>query len=149
MATLGKLLLFRLDDLFPAHNVYSSSAASKHYCFKMIHKRFGDDCRYVAIGDGPDESAAADFMRWPFVRILLDTHAGQKPAGAAGAAGAAKAAPAAAAAAGGGISRSGASVLGLSGEQLVALATAPLAGGRAQSHVEASLHHRLARLQRH
>ncbi len=143
MATLGKLLLFRLDDLFPAHNVYSSSAATKHFCFKMIHKRFGDAVRYCAIGDGPDEEAAADFMRWPFARVALAMQAageGQAPEGQQAAQQPAQAP---------GARVPGVSVLALSGEQVVALALAPVgtAVGRATTRIEAQLHQRLASMQ--
>ncbi len=48
--SLAKLLLFRLDPHFPPENVYSARAAGKPDCFQRIKKRFGEGCRYLAVG---------------------------------------------------------------------------------------------------
>ncbi|XP_042388652.1 eyes absent homolog isoform X3 [Zingiber officinale] len=70
--SLAKCLLYRLDDVIPAKNVYSSWEVGKLQCFSWIKERFrGLNVRFCAIGDGPEECAAAETMRWPFIKIEL------------------------------------------------------------------------------
>ncbi|PHU28674.1 hypothetical protein BC332_00767 [Capsicum chinense] len=68
--SLVKCLLFRLDDLFPSENVYSSWEVGKLQCFSWIKERFsGPKVQFCVIGDGWEECNAAESMRWPFVQI--------------------------------------------------------------------------------
>lgn len=75
VATLAKLMLFKLDKFFPLSHIYSSSKASKLSCFLRIVDRFGPNCRYCVIGDGSEEAAAAAEMSWPYVKIVLNEYA--------------------------------------------------------------------------
>nr|GEV59595.1 eyes absent homolog 2 [Tanacetum cinerariifolium] len=68
--SLVKCLLFRLDDLFPYENVYSSWEVGKYQCFSLIKERFnGPDVQFCAIGDGWEECEASENMQWPFVQM--------------------------------------------------------------------------------
>lgn len=68
--SLAKCLLYRLDDLISANNVYSSWEVGKLQCFSWIKERFGSpNVRFCVIGDGTEECAAAEIMRWPFIKI--------------------------------------------------------------------------------
>lgn len=68
--SLVKCLLFRLDDLIPYENVYSSWEVGKYQCFSLIKERFnGPNVQFCAIGDGWEECEAAENMQWPFVQI--------------------------------------------------------------------------------
>ncbi|KAJ8465896.1 hypothetical protein OPV22_028448 [Ensete ventricosum] len=70
--SLAKCLLYRLDDVISANNVYSSWEVGKLQCFSWIKERFGRrNVRFCAIGDGPEECEAAQAMRWPFIKIDL------------------------------------------------------------------------------
>lgn len=63
-----------LDGLLTCwqYPVYSSWEVGKLKCFSLIKERFGGPgVRFCAIGDGPEECQAAQFMRWPFIRINL------------------------------------------------------------------------------
>uniref|UniRef100_M1BH93 protein-tyrosine-phosphatase n=1 Tax=Solanum tuberosum TaxID=4113 RepID=M1BH93_SOLTU len=68
--SLVKCLLFRLGDLIPSENVYSSWEVGKLQCFSWIKERFnGPNVQFCVIGDGWEECEAAESMRWPFVKI--------------------------------------------------------------------------------
>ncbi|CAL9196497.1 unnamed protein product [Musa hybrid cultivar] len=68
--SLAKCLLYRLDDVISANNVYSSWEVGKLQCFSWIKERFGSpNVRFCVIGDGTEECAAAETMRWPFIKI--------------------------------------------------------------------------------
>ncbi|XP_072998074.1 protein phosphatase EYA isoform X3 [Typha latifolia] len=68
--SLVKCLLYRLDDVISHDNVYSSWEVGKLQCFNWIKKRFtGPNVQFCVIGDGLEECAAAEAMRWPFVKI--------------------------------------------------------------------------------
>ena len=42
----------------------------KRKCFQLIKERFeSPSTRYCVIGDGLEECDAAEFMRWPFIKI--------------------------------------------------------------------------------
>ena len=42
----------------------------KLQCFSWIKERFGSpNVRFCVIGDGTEECAAAETMRWPFIKI--------------------------------------------------------------------------------
>ncbi|WOL13230.1 hypothetical protein Cni_G21999 [Canna indica] len=70
--SLAKCLLYRLDDVITANNVYSSWEVGKFQCFSWIKERFGGpDVRFCAIGDGIEECEAAEAMTWPFIKIDL------------------------------------------------------------------------------
>ncbi|RWW64089.1 hypothetical protein BHE74_00028696 [Ensete ventricosum] len=52
--------------------VYSSWEVGKLQCFSWIKERFGSpNVRFCVIGDGTEECAAAETMRWPFIKIDL------------------------------------------------------------------------------
>ncbi|XP_072977905.1 protein phosphatase EYA [Typha angustifolia] len=68
--SLVKCLLYRLDDVISHDNVYSSWEVGKLQCFNWIKKRFtGPNVQFCVIGDGLEECAAAEAMRWPLVKI--------------------------------------------------------------------------------
>lgn len=70
--SLVKCLLFRLDNLITHGNVYSSWEVGKRQCFQWIKGRFNSpNVRFCVIGDGWEECGAAEFMRWPFIKIDL------------------------------------------------------------------------------
>ncbi|CAL9769805.1 unnamed protein product [Musa acuminata subsp. burmannicoides] len=70
--SLAKCLLYRLDDVIAANNVYSSWEVGKLRCFSWIKERFGGpNVRFCVIGDGTEECEAAQAMRWPFIKIDL------------------------------------------------------------------------------
>ncbi|KAJ7944610.1 Eyes absent family [Quillaja saponaria] len=70
--SLVKCLLFRLDSMITHGNVYSSWEVSKLQCFQWIKERFSQpNVRFCVIGDGWEECAAAQTMRWPFIEIDL------------------------------------------------------------------------------
>lgn len=71
--SLTKIMLFQLDKYFPAHHVYSSQPLpdGKFDVFRQVRERFGPNCAYCAIGDGPYEELAAAENGWAFVRIGL------------------------------------------------------------------------------
>uniref|UniRef100_A0A7S1T6B2 protein-tyrosine-phosphatase n=1 Tax=Tetraselmis chuii TaxID=63592 RepID=A0A7S1T6B2_9CHLO len=74
LPTLAKLMLFRLEEFFRPDDIYSAKGPGKLWCFKHIQQRFeGTAVRYICIGDGPEEEAAAASLTWPFLRIALDT----------------------------------------------------------------------------
>ncbi|KAG6478290.1 hypothetical protein ZIOFF_061725 [Zingiber officinale] len=68
--SLAKCLLYQLDDVIPANNVYSSWEVGKLRCFSWIKERFAsENVRFCVIGDGNEECEAAQTMGWPFIRI--------------------------------------------------------------------------------
>ncbi|KMT11682.1 hypothetical protein BVRB_5g106200 [Beta vulgaris subsp. vulgaris] len=68
--SLVKCLLFRIDSLITYENVYSAWDVGKLRCFSWIKERFsGPDVQFCVIGDGWEECEAAEFLRWPFVKI--------------------------------------------------------------------------------
>ncbi|KAL8138750.1 hypothetical protein V2J09_004751, partial [Rumex salicifolius] len=68
--SLVKCLLFKLDSFFTPENVYSSWDVGKLKCFAWIKDRFpGPNVQFCAIGDGWEESEAAEILRWPLVKI--------------------------------------------------------------------------------
>ncbi|KAG9452950.1 hypothetical protein H6P81_005854 [Aristolochia fimbriata] len=68
--SLVKCLLFRLDDLIEAQNIYSSWEVGKLQCFSWVKERFpGANVQFCVIGDGFEECKAAEAMTWPFIRI--------------------------------------------------------------------------------
>lgn len=68
--SLVKCLLFRLDDLIPYENVYSSWEVGKLQCFSWIKERFsGQNVQFCVIGDGWEECGAAETLKWPFVQV--------------------------------------------------------------------------------
>ncbi|KAK9833852.1 hypothetical protein WJX74_007877 [Apatococcus lobatus] len=69
VATLAKLLLFRLDGYFPIENVYSSAVRGKQQCFARIQQRFHQATSFCVIGDSEEEQQAAESQRWHFTRI--------------------------------------------------------------------------------
>uniref|UniRef100_A0A803LU39 protein-tyrosine-phosphatase n=1 Tax=Chenopodium quinoa TaxID=63459 RepID=A0A803LU39_CHEQI len=51
-------------------SVYSAWDVGKLRCFSWIKERFGGpDVQFCVIGDGWEECEAAEFLRWPFVKI--------------------------------------------------------------------------------
>jgi hypothetical protein len=68
---LAKLLLTRLDTHFGLTQVYSAAAVPKVAAFKRVRAKFGPRARYVVLGGGFEEEAAADLLSWPFVRVVL------------------------------------------------------------------------------
>lgn len=83
VGTLGKLLLFGLDEHFPAASVFSASKASKRECFGRIAARYGPAAAYVAVGDGFEEERAAAALGWGFVRVVMAAEAEAEGAAAA------------------------------------------------------------------
>lgn len=81
---LAKLLLTRLDSHFGLTQVYSAAAVPKVAAFKRVRAKYGPRARYVVLGGGFEEEAAADLMSWPFVRVVLghEGQAGQHTRGA-------------------------------------------------------------------
>ncbi|KAK9855487.1 hypothetical protein WJX84_010946 [Apatococcus fuscideae] len=69
VATLAKLLLFRLDRFFPIQNIYSSAVHGKQECFSRIRQQFQHSAKFYAIGDSDEELWAAESQGWPFVQI--------------------------------------------------------------------------------
>ncbi|XP_057520381.1 eyes absent homolog isoform X2 [Amaranthus tricolor] len=70
--SLVKCLLFKLDSLIICENVYSSWDVGKLRCFLWIKERFNwPNVQFCVIGDGWEECEAAEFLRWPFVKIDL------------------------------------------------------------------------------
>ncbi|KAL9246924.1 hypothetical protein vseg_020402 [Gypsophila vaccaria] len=68
--SLVKCLLFRLDNFITSENVYSAWDVGKLQCFSWIRERFsGPNVQFCVIGDGWEESEAAEILRWPFVKI--------------------------------------------------------------------------------
>lgn len=68
--SLVKCLLFRLDDLITPENVYSSAEVGKLQCFSWIKERYSSpNVQFCVLGDGWEECAAAQAMKWPFVQI--------------------------------------------------------------------------------
>ncbi|CAA0808648.1 EYES ABSENT homolog [Striga hermonthica] len=71
--SLVKCLFFRLDSMITCNNVYSSLEVGKLQCFTWIKDRFkGPHVQFCVIGDGWEECAAAESMKWPFVQIDLN-----------------------------------------------------------------------------
>ncbi|KAL5016073.1 hypothetical protein ScPMuIL_005662 [Solemya velum] len=66
---LAKVLLYGLGGVFSIENIYSASKIGKESSFERIVSRFGRKCTYVVVGDGRDEEAAANQMKWPYWRI--------------------------------------------------------------------------------
>lgn len=64
VATLTKVILFRLHEFFPlCSSVYSSSGTiGKVACFRQIVQRFGSDARYTVVGDGAEEENAVGVL---------------------------------------------------------------------------------------
>jgi hypothetical protein len=95
---LAKLLLARLDAAVPLTHAYSAAAVTKVAAFQRVRAKYGPRARYIAVGGGFEEEAAAGLLSWPFVRVVLGEQAGAavKPgdaaAGGAAAAGSSKAA---------------------------------------------------------
>lgn len=80
LPTLAKLVLFKLDGLFKApHAVLSARGEGKAACFARIAARFGPDARFVVIGDGCEEAAAARALRWPLVPVAPVMEDGAMP----------------------------------------------------------------------
>lgn len=51
-------------------SVYSSWEVGKLQCFQWIKERFNSpNVRFCAIGDGWEECEAAEYLRWPFIKI--------------------------------------------------------------------------------
>ncbi|KNA25878.1 hypothetical protein SOVF_002510 [Spinacia oleracea] len=68
--SLVKCLLFRLDSLITCENIYSAWDVGKLRCFSWIKERYGgSDVQFCVIGDGWEECEAAEFLKWPFVKI--------------------------------------------------------------------------------
>ncbi|CAM6064517.1 unnamed protein product, partial [Sphagnum tenellum] len=69
--SLVKCLLFRLDPYFHPSNIYSSREVGKLQCFRWIYERLSivKPVKFCVIGDGIDESEAAQMLAWPFVKI--------------------------------------------------------------------------------
>lgn len=72
---LAKLLLTRLDGCFGLTQVYSAAAVPKVAAFKRIRAKYGGRARYIVLGGGFEEEAAAELLSWPFVRITLSSKA--------------------------------------------------------------------------
>ncbi|GLC58567.1 hypothetical protein PLESTB_001375300 [Pleodorina starrii] len=68
VATLGKLLLWGLDEHFDIRDVYSASGRPKLEIFRALRLRFGPLAAYAAVGDGKEEERAAAVMGWGFVK---------------------------------------------------------------------------------
>jgi hypothetical protein len=73
---LAKLLLTRLDSHFGLTQVYSAAAVPKVSAFKRVRAKYGPRARFVVLGGGFEEEAAADLLSWPFVRVVLGRDAG-------------------------------------------------------------------------
>ncbi|KQK19999.1 eyes absent homolog 2 [Brachypodium distachyon] len=74
--SVGKCLLYRLDDVVSADNIYSSWEKGKLQCFKWIKELYdGPNVRFCAIGDGHEERSAAAIMKWPFVKMEINPEA--------------------------------------------------------------------------
>jgi hypothetical protein len=59
-------------DIFPLLlQVYSASAVPKVAAFQRVKAKYGPRARYIALGSGFEEEAAAALMCWPFVRVIL------------------------------------------------------------------------------
>ncbi|GAV07135.1 hypothetical protein RvY_17011 [Ramazzottius varieornatus] len=65
----AKVLLFGLGPVFPVENIYSSTKVGKDTCFERINHRFGKNCTYVVVGNGPEEESAAKENKFPFWRV--------------------------------------------------------------------------------
>jgi len=72
---LAKLLLTRLDGCFGLTQVYSAAAVPKVAAFKRIRAKYGGRARYIVLGGGFEDEAAAELLSWPFVRITLSSKA--------------------------------------------------------------------------
>lgn len=85
---LAKLLLVRLDGSVGLTQVYSAAAVPKVAAFRRVRAKYGPRARYVVLGAGFEEEAAAGLLRWPFVRVLLGHEAatGEGQSGTRGAA---------------------------------------------------------------
>jgi hypothetical protein len=68
---LAKLLLVHLDGCVGLTQVYSAAAVPKVAAFRRVRAKYGPRARYVVLGAGFEEEAAAALLRWPFVRVLL------------------------------------------------------------------------------
>jgi phosphoglycolate phosphatase-like HAD superfamily hydrolase len=79
LPTLAKLLLFKLNHLFPHNTVLSARREGKAACFARLAARYGARARFVAVGDGAEEAAAARAMRWPMVPVALLAEDGAMP----------------------------------------------------------------------
>ncbi|KAG1675256.1 hypothetical protein FOA52_016287 [Chlamydomonas sp. UWO 241] len=71
LATLVKLMLFRLAPHFRWEDVYSASSEIKRACFERAAARAGPRARFVVIGDAVEEAAAAAQLGWPFVCVEM------------------------------------------------------------------------------
>jgi hypothetical protein len=57
--------------IFPSlTQVYSASAVPKVAAFQRLKAKYGPRARYIALGSGFEEEAAAALMGWPFVRVV-------------------------------------------------------------------------------
>lgn len=87
---LAKLLLVRLDGSVGLTQVYSAAAVPKVAAFRRVRAKYGPRARYVVLGAGFEEEAAAGLLRWPFVRVLLGQEAAAAVEGQSGTRGAAE-----------------------------------------------------------
>ncbi|KAG2428132.1 hypothetical protein HXX76_011812 [Chlamydomonas incerta] len=71
VATLGKLLMWGLDEHFDIRDVYSASGRSKLDAFRQLRAALGPHNAFAAVGDGAEEERAAGVMGWGFVRVGL------------------------------------------------------------------------------
>ncbi|KAG2454220.1 hypothetical protein HYH02_001254 [Chlamydomonas schloesseri] len=71
VATLGKLLMWGLDEHFDIRDVYSASGRSKLDAFRQLRATLGAHNAFAAVGDGAEEERAAGVMGWGFVRVGL------------------------------------------------------------------------------
>ncbi|GIL55655.1 hypothetical protein Vafri_11200 [Volvox africanus] len=80
VATLGKLVLWGLDEYFDIRDIYSASGRPKLEIFRSLRTRFGPTAAYAAVGDGLEEERAAAVMGWGFIRVGFSAPAAAGPA---------------------------------------------------------------------
>jgi len=78
-ATLTKLVLFQLSDLFAPERVFSSRRDGKAAIFASLASHFGPGTRFVSVGDGREEAAAALALRWGHIVVALQAVDGAVP----------------------------------------------------------------------
>jgi hypothetical protein len=79
LPTLAKLLLFKLDGLFAHDAILSARREGKAACFARLAARYGPRARFLAVGDGAEEAAAAHAMRWAMLPVALLAEDGAMP----------------------------------------------------------------------
>jgi len=66
--TIAKMIAYRLNDIIPIQNIYSSSTVGKHWCLNKIKSQY-KNAKFIVIGDGNEERDMSILENIPFYKI--------------------------------------------------------------------------------